>query len=441
MVLTVPLALPDEFVAKYALDLGVSSRWVHEHVSAAFGATGDMYVMSKVWRYMPDGEVAEDPVKQSVSAWLIARYAAGGGDVPAAFAVFLTPAVFSKFGDVSDLRMAVLPDGNLVLAGRPDITYLVAGDLSRVVGSYTTDPYRMPFQPYTVGNPFATHVQVTPGGRLLCTVAEFGVRGTSRIAPNLVAVADAALTAEHRPVLRAIAAMDAAPVKQDAELDVRPYVHFEGRPVGLDHRPGPGLGDQVDRLWPPRYSHGNHWLGHPVALADDRFVVPVFGRLFRGGNRGKQFAFVLMDDAGEVLGRLEGLDLYRDSPFTGECYRVSADPRSGRVFHLNRYGLYAWSADGTLLAKVATDTKPFTLLKNFTLLGCDPDGSLVLAQDKQNLLVRLPVPADGLAEGLARAVADGLAAFGKQRTALKKRWTPQEWHWTFRPEPGRLHHL
>ncbi|MEV0292561.1 hypothetical protein [Nocardia sp. NPDC050710] len=143
-----------------------------------------------------------------------------------------------------------------------------------------------------------------------------------------------------------------------------------------------------------------------------------------------------MDDEGNVLGHLEGMDYRRDSPYTGECYRLATDPARGRVYHLNRYGLYVWDADGTLLAKVATDAKPFSVLKNFTLLGCTPDGDLILVQDKQHLMVRMPVPEHGVAEALAPAIEVGLAAFAKRRTAVKKQWPQVAWHWTYRPEAG-----
>lgn len=439
MVHTIPLALPVEFVDKYAIDLTARSSdgWVFAHVGAEFGPDGDMYVLSRLWRYKPQGEDAEDPAQQSVSAWLVARHPADGDGTPAAFAVFLTPTRYSKFGDASALDLAVLPDGNVALTGTPDATYLLDGALTRVLRSYTTQPRWSARDAYVLGDPFATRLKVTPGGRLLCLVAEYGLRrDAANLAPNLIALTDEALTAKRRPPLRAIAALSASPVPQDADADA--YISCDGQEPGMVPRPAPGL---AETLWPPRFSRPGHGLGRPVPLAEDRFVVPLFGRLRRGGTRGNDFAFVLMDDSGKVLGRLEGMDRWRDSPYTGGCYDVAADPARGRVFHLNRYGLYAWSADGTLVAKVPTDDKPFTLLKNFALLGCGPDGELLLVQEKQNLLVRLPVPHRGLADGLAPAIAAGLAAFGKQRPAIKKQWTQVEWRWTYRPAPGRLHFL
>jgi hypothetical protein len=71
------------------------------------------------------------------------------------------------------------------------------------------------------------------------------------------------------------------------------------------------------------------------------FVIPVYGHIYRGGSRGQRFAFVLLSDKGEVVGRLDGMHLHRDSPFTGHCFEIAADAVRERIYHLNRYGLFA----------------------------------------------------------------------------------------------------
>ncbi|MFE7778747.1 hypothetical protein ACFU5O_33710 [Streptomyces sp. NPDC057445] len=40
----------------------------------------------------------------------------------------------------------------------------------------------------------------------------------------------------------------------------------------------------------------------------------------------------------------------------------------------------------------------------------------------------MPAPDD--LTGLAAAVEEALRAYARQRTALKKQWTPVNWHWT-----------
>jgi hypothetical protein len=68
-------------------------------------------------------------------------------------------------------------------------------------------------------------------------------------------------------------------------------------------------------------------MGRSVPTGDDLSVVLVFGRLYRVGNWGQVFTFVLLDSQAVERGRLEGPDRYRDSSFTGFCFTVVADPR------------------------------------------------------------------------------------------------------------------
>lgn len=434
MVWTVPVALPETLVTEYGLDLAApyTAGWGFEPLDVGFAGDGRMYVLSRLSRYVRGGEEAADKTAQSFTFWLIARYGADGS--PDTAAVFPQRRTHSTYGDAWDLGLSVLRDGTVVLAGKHDATYLIDADLTRVLAQFTMNPHRSSFRDYTMGTPFATHVRVTPGGRLVCVLAEFGTYGYGSYVANLVGVADTALSADARSTIRVVASLDSAPRHQKAELDVRPYALHQGLPVGLSHRPDPGLAALVKDRWPGRFPTRGRRLGRPEPLSDDLFVVPLFSELFRSGNRGNDFWFLLLDADGKIAGRLEGLDPWSDSPYTGECRRVVADPPRSRVFHLNRYGLYAWSADGTLLARVPVADKPFSVLKNFGLLGCAPNGDLVLAQQKQHLVVRVPVPETDLDTGLAGAVEGALAAFAKRRTALKKDWAQVAWHWTHAPE-------
>ncbi|MEV6575673.1 phosphatase PAP2 family protein [Streptomyces sp. NPDC051577] len=145
-------------------------------------------------------------------------------------------------------------------------------------------------------------------------------------------------------------------------------------------------------------------------------------------NRGQEFSFALVDDRGVLQGRLGGLHLREDSPFTGFDFTVVADPHRARAFHLNRYGLYAWSADGVLRARMSTADKPFKPLVHFALLECTPAGELLLAHRKQRLLLRVPVPQN--LDDLAPAVEAVLKDYGRERTALKKQYAPVNWLWS-----------
>ncbi|MFD7096981.1 hypothetical protein [Streptomyces xanthophaeus] len=135
-----------------------------------------------------------------------------------------------------------------------------------------------------------------------------------------------------------------------------------------------------------------------------------------------------------MTGRLSGLHEWRDSPFTGFCFELAGDPHRGHAFHLNRYGLYAWNRAGVLRAKLDTDSKAFRPLTHFTLGACTPDGDLLLVHTNQHLILRVPAP-DDLTD-LAGAVEEALRAYARQRTALKKQWSPVNWHWTQTSAPS-----
>ncbi|MEU9214308.1 hypothetical protein AB0D27_42150 [Streptomyces sp. NPDC048415] len=168
-----------------------------------------------------------------------------------------------------------------------------------------------------------------------------------------------------------------------------------------------------------------------MPLAEDLVVVPLFARTFRGGSRGQPFVFALVNDQGEMTGRLHGMHEWRDSPFTGFCFTVAADPHRHRAFHLNRYGLFAWNVGGQLRARLDTEAKAFKPLTHFTLTACSPDGHLLLVHNKQHLVLRVPAP-DDLGD-LASVVETALRTYAKQRTALKKKWAPVNWHWVNSP--------
>ncbi|MER5357388.1 hypothetical protein [Streptomyces sp. NPDC002785] len=225
--------------------------------------------------------------------------------------------------------------------------------------------------------------------------------------------------------MRAIASLAPEP-SCHTEDDLRPHVRFRGEPMGLGNRPRPSLTELLTPETNAATWDGSE-LGRPAPLSDDLFVVPVFARTFRGGSRGQPFVFALLNDQGEMTGRLRGMDSWRDSPFTGFCFNVVADPGRGRAFHLNRYGLYAWKKGGHLRAKLDTGSKTYKPLTHFTPMACSPAGELLLVHNKQHLILRVPVP-DDLGD-LGPVVEAALRGYAKERAALKKQWTPVNWHW------------
>lgn len=429
MIQTLPLALPGALVDLHRIDLTAlySKGWGVQAFDVAAAPNGEVYALYGVYRHTSG--VAADEQDLAVANFgyrIITRYSAGGEVLAiAACCPARSHETASAVADGSDMTLSVLPDGTLAVSARPNSTTLIAPDLSRVVATYDSKD-RRPFKEFTPGDAFATSIGVTPSGRLLCTVAEYGVWRYGSVITNIVGVADGPLTSTAKPVIEALASLDPEPARQ-SDADLRAHVVHQGAPVGLTNRPRPALTELVageDSL----SSWHDSRLGRPVPLADDLFVIPVYARTFRGGSRGQSFVFALVNDQGEMTGRLHGLHEWRDSPFTGFCFNLAADPRRGHAFHLNRYGLYAWNRAGVLRTKLDTEAKAFKPLTHFTLTGCTPAGDLLLTHNKQHTILRVPVP-DTLT-GLGAAVEEALRTYSRQRTVLKKQWEPVNWHWT-----------
>ncbi|MFJ7423479.1 hypothetical protein ACIQXD_33470 [Streptomyces uncialis] len=174
--------------------------------------------------------------------------------------------------------LCVLPGGTLAAGSSPNSVTLITPDLSRTLSRYDShDSDRSAFMPpgsYTPGTPFASAITVTPSGRLLCQVAEYGVWRYGNVLNNLVGIADGPLTATSRPVIEAIASLDPTPAHH-TDTDLRTHIQYQGLPVGRGHRPRPALTELVageDRLSKWERSR----LDRPVPLADDLFIVPFY---------------------------------------------------------------------------------------------------------------------------------------------------------------------
>ncbi|WP_327351920.1 hypothetical protein [Streptomyces sp. NBC_01304] len=437
MIQTLPAVLPGALVDTHGIDLtppssqtSHSPRWRTSVDDVTVAPCGDVYTLTTALRNT--WGVADDEPDPGVANFryrIITRHSADGEVLASALCPSDDDGSASAVADGDDMTFCVLPDGTLSVNAHRDRTTLIAPDLSRVLATYASTEDR------TAGNGFAGSISVTPSGRLLCTAAEYGVWGYGSRIANIVGLADGALTPDNRPLIEAISSLDPAPARHGDD-DLTAQVRYQGSPVGREHRPRPALTELVagaDRLsgW-----HDSR-LGRPVPLADDLFVVPVFAKIYRGGNLGQPFVFALVNDKGEMTGRLQGLDPRTESPFTGFCFTLAGDPYRGRAFHLNRYGMYAWDRSGALRARLDTAAKTFKPLTPFTLAGCAPDGDLLLFHRKQHLILRVPAP-DDLAD-LPTVMEDALRTYAKQRTALKKAWAPVDWHWVHASVPvGRL---
>ncbi|WP_189980126.1 hypothetical protein [Streptomyces capoamus] len=435
-----PVTVPASLLSVHRLD-PESGEWGLRVDHAVATAAGETYVLSGLRRYRGHAAGSADPAEQNFGYQLITRYGVDG--TPTASAVFgqaVPGGAPSAIPEGDSATLAVLPDGAIAVSSQPGSTHLLSPDLDEVLASW----------PMSSGwekkegcreDPFAASIAVTPAGRLLCMTSEYGISNWAGARPNIVAISEpgATLGPGRKPVLRAIATLDARTDRQ-SESDHHPHVRYGDAPVVGGNRPALSLTKALSELTGTSGSlHGyvDSTMTRPAALGDDLFVVPVFGRTYRSSNRGQEFSFALVDDRGAVRGRLGGLHLREDSPFTGFDFTVVADPHRGCAFHLNRYGLYAWSSDGVLRARMSTGQKPFKPLVHFELLECTPAGELLLAHRKQHLLLRVPVPQD--LDGLAVAVEAALKVYGRERTALKKQYAPVNWLW--RDNSAAVNHL
>ncbi|MEV5986190.1 hypothetical protein AB0L85_14345 [Streptomyces sp. NPDC052051] len=433
-----PIPLPSALVDHHAIDLErkYSDGWGLTVNDVATAPSGEFYALYNVYRHTDgatDDEV--DPAKAPFGYSLVTRYAPDG--------TLLATAVSGQSEDVDqdtvfggsttglgeDLWWAkglcVLPDGTLAATGPEDHTHLITADLTAVTAHHgIPDSGRDD----GVRDPFAAWISTTPAGRLLCTTGEYGVHDYGNLLDNIVAITDQPLTPASQPTLRALASLVAEPALH-TDGDLRSDVLFDGKPVGMDHRPRPSLieylaeAEQTGRQW----DWDGASLGRPAVVREDLFVVPVYGRTYRGGSRGQRFAFVLVDDKAECVGRLGGMDPHRDSPFTGFCFEIAADSAHERIYHLNRYGLFAWTATGFRAQRLDLEDQRYKPLTHFTLVDCTPAGELVLAHRTQHLLLRIPCPAD--LSDLGEVVENALRSYAKERATLKRQWQPTNWHW------------
>ncbi|MGW1638440.1 hypothetical protein [Streptomyces lavendulae] len=426
-----PITVPASLLDVHHLD-PEAGGWGFRVDHAVATAAGDSYVLTGLRRCRAQAADSADPAEQNFGYHLITRYGSDGK--PTATAVFgqaVPGGGPSAIPERAVVNLAVLPDGAIAVSSHPGSTHLLSPDLDEVLASWPMS-WGWENKLDSGDDPFAASIAVTPSGRLLCATSEYGLSDWAGAHPNIVAVSEpgAPLGPGRKPVLRAIATLDARTHRQ-SEADSYAHVRYGDEPVGRGNRPSPSLTEALSTLTGTSgslYGYRDSRMSRPAALGDDLFVVPVFGKIYRSSNRGQEFSFAVVDDRGVLHGRLGGLHLREDSPFTGFDFTVVADPHRARAFHLNRYGLYAWTADRVLRARMSTAEKPFKPLVHFALLECTPAGELLLAHRKQHLLLRVPVPQD--LDDLAVAVEAALKGYGRERTALKKQYAPVNWLWS-----------
>ncbi|RKS08339.1 hypothetical protein DFP74_4036 [Nocardiopsis sp. Huas11] len=443
MPVTHPLTFPRPLLMPDAHEDGAYSAF--SHLAVDFSPSGDCYVLSvlrqysacrtrgirvlTVSRHRPDG---------SLAAHVVLRHTKD--EEPE-----------TRSGIPTDVRdLCVLPDGTLALSTPENRTFLVDADLTRLLGAWEGAPRtgrygeRLDVAEH-VESSFAAAIRTTPSGRLLCAVAEFGVHNHTGSVPNLIGLTDGPLKPGHRPTVEVLACLHTPeetrglPSLRGDTSPTIPYTDHRGAPAGRNNRPSPGIVAAARARWPElgaqiRAKQFRPHLEAFAVVADDLFVVPVFDDW--RPIKSSEYAYALVDDSGALVGRLDGPGTEERSPEPGDHHAVVADPARGRIFHVNRSGLYLWSADGTLLTMLPTTDKAYRGLKHLTLMGCGPEGDLVLIRQEHGLLTRVEVPED--LDRLGEAVAAALADHTRRRTRLKKQLAPTDWLWTREDVPALL---
>ncbi|WP_017595844.1 hypothetical protein [Nocardiopsis potens] len=397
-----------------------------KHLAAAFSESGDCYVLSGFARMVAG-------LERYINGQLVTRYRPDG--TPAGCLVIRLTAVEEGDESSSGIRghatdLCVLPDGAVALSSPDNRTFLVDADLTGLAGTWDGNYGRAagefrPDVPEHIKSSFAAMIRPTPSGRLLCVLSEFEMSMVAGGVLNLIGTARGPLTPDHRPEVDVFACLRLPDGPGPNRSLPIPYTSYAGAPAGGEHRPGPGLAAEARARWPElRWFRPR--LGAPAVVAEDRYLVPVFDA-FRP-DRWSEYVYALVDGSGALVGRLDGPGKGKSSPFPGEHYEVAADPERGRVFHVNESGLYVWSAEGERLAALPAADKAYRALKRMHLMGCAPDGSLLLARHDHNLLLRIEVPDD--LDRLGPAVEAALSDHVRTRNRLKKAHTPVDWLWT-----------
>jgi hypothetical protein len=286
----IPVPLPSALIDHHAVDLEreYTNGWGVEVHDVATTPSGEFYALYGVHRHTYGVARDEaDPAKANFRYSLVTRYASDGGLLATAVSwqsEYLRQD--TTFGgpttglgkDLWEARgLCVLPDGTLASTGPGDRTHLIAADLTAVSAHHGIPHSRHDDRPR---DPFATWISATPAGRLLCTTGEYGLYNYGSPLNNIVSITDQPLPPVSKPTLRALASMEAGPVKH-TEADLRPDVLFNGEPVGMDHRPRPSLIEHLTGL----EQTGRQWdwddarLDRPAVVREDLFVVPVYGHI------------------------------------------------------------------------------------------------------------------------------------------------------------------
>jgi hypothetical protein len=164
---------------------------------------------------------------------------------------------------------------------------------------------------------FAWKIGFAPDGRLVCLL---GDPRTLAYSPSLVGVSRQPLRPDQRPELRCLTSVE---IESFASSTQHTFPYLKGRDgqtIGPSCQPRPTLADQAKQKF--AMSLYCPWVSDLYPLDDSRYFVSAFHKLMRGGTKGCTFLFAILSEEGELIGRLEGIDQWRESPFVGHRYKV-----------------------------------------------------------------------------------------------------------------------
>ena len=278
----------------------------------------------------------------------------------------------------------------------------------------------------------ACKIKLTQDGRLICVVA-YQPQNFGFFKPSLICLSDSTqLTPSHRPQFTCIARLEKTNSTGDA---VFPYIHMPGgacAPCQNDSLPS--LVTEAEQRFGLLLTL-RPWLNQALPISDNRFLVSVFHGHMSSG-KGLDFAFCIIDETGRLIGRLEGIDKFNESPFVEHHYRVAFDPAHNRIVYKNKTSFFLFDCNGQPVATVKLDGKPLSTLAAFKLGTCSVDGRVVLYHPKNHQILVL----DPMAQPneLKDALEQAAEYVNKQRTALKKQYKCVNSNW-LHPQPTIQH--
>ncbi|GAA3005721.1 hypothetical protein GCM10020229_16990 [Kitasatospora albolonga] len=182
-----PVTVPASLVSATGLE-PEAGDW-HRAVRHAVGTPdGETYVLSGLWRQTRYGGVDDG---RDFICQLITRHGPDGDTRTTAVITHEAP---GGAGPTSTVRrsesLTLLPDGTLVLSGKPGNTHLFTPELDRLLAAWHMDDRPSWSDEPQTDDPFAATVSVTPGGRLLCLTSEHRLENWGYPRGNLIAVSE-----------------------------------------------------------------------------------------------------------------------------------------------------------------------------------------------------------------------------------------------------------